>query len=97
MDIHALEPSSFTFSQLSSRFAGRHLQMHRLAMGDEVGCVTLGHLVAPGAGTNLSTMHMDSRSMWGETQEVTTTTMECLFYLGRLGSHRFGQDRCRRT
>ena len=85
LDLHAFEPSSYTFKKLSSALDGHHVMLNQLAMSDEPGCATL-YVVAPGAGTN--SLHKQAESCATETVRVTTldayaaqTGLECITFL----------------
>jgi FkbM family methyltransferase len=51
LDLHAFEPSRYTFARLSEALAGESVSLNQVALCDRSGTSTL-HVVAPGAGTN---------------------------------------------
>jgi FkbM family methyltransferase len=66
LDLHAFEPSAYTFARLSEVLDGHGVRLFRAAMSDRPGSSTL-HVVAPGAGTN--SLHRQPRSPVGATTE----------------------------
>jgi FkbM family methyltransferase len=74
LDLHAFEPSSYTFSRLRLALGGQRVVLHRAALGDQCGASTL-HVVAPGAGTN--SLHPPSGAVEQvSSEEVRTTTLQ---------------------
>jgi len=74
LDLHAFEPSSYTFARLSAALEGQRVSLHQVALGDRSGQSTL-HVVAPGAGTN--SLHAQPDVPDGATtEEVATTTLD---------------------
>jgi FkbM family methyltransferase len=51
LDLHAFEPSAYTFALLSEALDGQPARLQRCAVGDHSGSATL-HIAAAGAGTN---------------------------------------------
>ena len=81
LDLHAFEPSSYTFARLSEALEGQRVSLHRTALGDQTGLSTL-HVLAPGAGTN--SLHAPPGVPDGATTEdVATTTLDA--YADRTG------------
>jgi FkbM family methyltransferase len=74
LDLHAFEPSSYTFARLSEVLDGEPVHLSRAALCDRSGSSTL-HVVAPGAGTN--SLHQSPGSLaTATTEEVVTTTLD---------------------
>jgi FkbM family methyltransferase len=74
LDLHAFEPSSYTYARLSEALQGQRVSLHQTALGDQTGWSTL-HELAPGAGTN--SLHVPHRIPDGTmTQDVATTTLD---------------------
>jgi FkbM family methyltransferase len=74
LDLHAFEPSMYTFEQLCSSFSQERLTLNRLAISDKSGAATL-HVIVPGGGTNsLHRSHDTPDSTVVET--VTMTTLD---------------------
>lgn len=74
LDLHAFEPSSYTFAHLLLALGGQRVILHRVALGDQCGASTL-HVAAPGAGTN--SLHRPSGAMdQVPTEEVEVTTLQ---------------------
>ena len=74
LDLHAFEPSQYTFSRLSAAMAGRTATLKQMALSDREGSSTL-HVVTAGAGRN--SLHQQfSESLPGTTEQVTTTTLD---------------------
>ncbi len=74
LDLHAFEPSSYTYGRLSESLAGQRVSLHHTALGDRSGTATL-HLVSPAAGTN--SLYEASGTPGGTTtEEVATTTLD---------------------
>lgn len=81
LDLHAFEPSSYTFARLSEALEGQRVKMHRTAVSEQTGFSTL-HVLAPGAGTN--SLHAPPGIPGGATTEdVATTTLDA--YVDRAG------------
>ncbi len=81
LDLHAFEPSSYTFARLSEALEGQRVSLHRAALDDRSGFSTL-HVLAPGAGTN--SLHRQHAAPDGATtEEVATTTLDA--YADRAG------------
>jgi len=74
LDLHAFEPSSYTFALLSQALDGQPVRMRRLALGESSGSVDL-HIVAPGAGTNSLHEPTGSRAIVA-TEEVSSMTLD---------------------
>ena len=73
LDLHAFEPSAYTFGQLETTLHGKTVKLHRMAVGDRTGSSLL-HITTPGAGTN--SLHVPSeRPSSGYTEEVAVTTL----------------------
>jgi FkbM family methyltransferase len=74
VDLHAFEPSSYTFARLSEELDGQAVNLHQAALGDTCGLATL-HVVAPAAGTN--SLH-EAPEAAGEssTEDVALTTLD---------------------
>lgn len=86
LDLHAFEPSEYTFARLSAALEGRGVTVRRAALSDEVGSARL-HVVGPGAGTN----SLDELPMSGPaatTETVPTTTLDA--YAAECGLDRIG-------
>jgi FkbM family methyltransferase len=74
LDLHAFEPSSYTFGRLSQALSGQPVSLHHAALSEEVGSSVL-YVAAPGAGTN--SLHRSSQVLTGlTTEEVRTTTLD---------------------
>lgn len=75
IDLHAFEPSAYTFALLSAALEGRRsVQLNNLAVSDRIGRAAL-HVVAQGAGRN--SLHMQSNPGPAViTEEITTTTLD---------------------
>ena len=73
LDLHAFEPSAYTFGQLEATLYGKIVKLHRMAVGDRTGSSLL-HIITPGAGTN--SLHAPSGTPpSGHTEEVAVTTL----------------------
>ena len=82
LDLHAFEPSSYTFARLSDVLGGQSVTLARVALGEQSGSSVL-HLLAPGAGTN--SLHLPPGAPAGATtEEVATTTLDAYADLARL-------------
>jgi FkbM family methyltransferase len=81
VQLHAFEPSAYTFSLLSETLNGYPVRLHRAALCERLGTAEL-YVVAPGAGTNSlhATPHSD---IGGSTENVVTTTLDS--YADRAG------------
>lgn len=74
LDLHAFEPSPYTFARLSETHKGQRLSLNRAALSDQAGLATL-HVLAPGAGTN--SLHAPPGVPNGAaTENVATTTLD---------------------
>jgi FkbM family methyltransferase len=74
LDLHAFEPSAYTFARLSEALDSPCVTLARMALGDQPGRSTL-HVIAPGAGTN----SLYESSLAGaaiSTEDVRTTTLD---------------------
>jgi FkbM family methyltransferase len=74
LDLHAFEPSSYTFACLSKALASQRASLRQVALSDRCGTSVL-HVVGPGAGTN----SLDIASAWqADTtpENVSTTTLD---------------------
>jgi len=81
LDLHAFEPSSYTFARLSAALGGQGVSLHQVALSDMSGRSTL-HVAAPGAGTN--SLHAQPSVPDGAaTEAVATTTLDA--YADRTG------------
>ncbi len=81
LDLHAFEPSSYTFGRLAEALGRHPITLSRAALGERPGSSTL-HVIAPGAGTN-SLHEAPGTSAHATTEEVTTTTLDA--YAGQAG------------
>jgi len=83
LDLHAFEPSSYTFGRLSEALADERVSLKQVALCDRSGSATL-HVVAPGAGTN--SLHRPYREPAGTaTEQVATTTLDAFVAESGLG------------
>jgi FkbM family methyltransferase len=74
LDLHAFEPSSYTFARLSEALGGQSVTLGRVALCEQPGSSTL-HVLAPGAGTN--SLHRPPGAPTGtKTEDVATTTLD---------------------
>ena len=81
IQLHAFEPSSYTFRLLSEALDGHPVRLHRAALCERSGSAAL-YVIAPGAGTN--SLHAPSGSeIGGSTENVATTTLDS--YADRTG------------
>jgi FkbM family methyltransferase len=78
LDLHAFEPSTYTFARLSEALDGRPVSLHRVALGEKSGSAAL-HVMAPGAGTNSLYEPTTSQAVIA-TEEVTATTLDAYAY-----------------
>lgn len=85
IDLHAFEPSSYTFARLSEALAREYsVTLRQIALGERFGSSTL-HVVAPGAGTN--SLHEQPGVLdCATTEEVATTTLDA--YIDQAGLDR---------
>jgi FkbM family methyltransferase len=74
LDLHAFEPSSYTFARLSEALDGQRVSLYRAALGDRSGSATL-HVIAPAAGTN-SLYKAPGTPDGATTENVATTTLD---------------------
>jgi FkbM family methyltransferase len=74
LDLHAFEPSAYTFARLSEELEGQRASLHRAAVSDRPGSSTL-HVIAPGAGTNSLHLQHAAPATVG-TEVVATTTLD---------------------
>lgn len=81
LDLHAFEPSAYTFARLSKVLSDYSVVLERVALGDRGGVSTL-HVIAPGAGTN-SLYELPERQGDAATEEVSVTTLDS--YANRAG------------
>jgi FkbM family methyltransferase len=79
LDLHAFEPSSYTFTLLARALAGQPVRLRRAAASERTGQAPL-HVLAPGAGVN--SLH-EPASPAGATEEVVTITIDS--YADQLG------------
>ena len=83
LDLHAFEPSSYTFARLTAALSGQPATLRRIALSDRSGSAVL-HVVAPGAGTN--SLHPSHDTMASQSAEtVTTTTLDAYAQLSGIG------------
>ena len=74
LDLHAFEPSKYTFEKLRNSLGKQRVTLNRLAMSDRSGSATL-HVIAPGGGTN--SLHRSHDSPDGTVAEaVNMTTLD---------------------
>jgi FkbM family methyltransferase len=84
LDLHAVEPSSYTFARLEQTLARQPVSLARLALSERSGTSTL-HVLAPGAGVN--SLHKPPGAPVGATcEEVPTLTLDD--YAGNAGLER---------
>jgi FkbM family methyltransferase len=72
LDLHAFEPSAYTFARLTEELDGQDVTLHRVALSDRCGSSVL-HIMAPAAGTN--SLHR-LPGVPRDTEEVATTTLD---------------------
>jgi FkbM family methyltransferase len=84
LDLHAFEPSSYTFACLAEALGGHSVTLGRAALSERPGSSTL-HVIAPGAGTN-SLHEPPGAAAGGTAEEVATTTLDA--YADRAGLDR---------
>ncbi len=83
LDLHAFEPSAYTFALLSRTLDGQPVTLLRTALSDQRGSAEL-HVMRPGAGVN--SLHQLTRPPVGTTTEtVTTVTLDSYADHTRLG------------
>jgi FkbM family methyltransferase len=74
LDLHAFEPSSYTFACLSEALRGQRVRLQQSALSERSGSSIL-HVMGPGAGTN--SLHAPpAKLMDMTTEDVATTTLE---------------------
>jgi FkbM family methyltransferase len=74
LNLHAFEPSSFTFGLLSQSLDGQPVRIHQAALSAEAGSSVL-YLAAPGAGTN--SLHRSPGALADAgTEDIITTTLD---------------------
>jgi FkbM family methyltransferase len=74
LDLHAFEPSSYTFACLSEALSDQRVKLHQSALSEQSGSSIL-HVMGPGAGTN--SLHASpATQMNTTTEDVATTTLE---------------------
>jgi FkbM family methyltransferase len=74
LDLHAFEPSSYTFARLSRALANQRVNLQQCALSERSGLSIL-HVMGPGAGTN--SLHAPlERPSNTTTEDVATTTLE---------------------
>ncbi len=74
LDLHAFEPSAHTFSLLAERLKQHPVQLHQLALSNQVGFAQL-YVAAPGAGTN--SVHASAiTGNCAATEAIQTTTLD---------------------
>jgi FkbM family methyltransferase len=74
LDLHAFEPSSYTFARLSEALGAHRVSLQQSALSERSGSSTL-HVMAPGAGTN-SLHALPARQTNISTEDVATTTLD---------------------
>jgi FkbM family methyltransferase len=74
LDLHAFEPSSYTFTLLSELLREEPVCIGQVALGDRPGLSTL-HVAGPGAGTN-SLHRQPGSTASSTTEEVSITTLD---------------------
>jgi FkbM family methyltransferase len=74
LDLHAFEPSAYTFGLLAKALDGRPVRLRNVAMSECAGSAAL-HVVAPGAGINSLHRQAGPESA-STTEEVATTTLD---------------------
>lgn len=80
LDLHAFEPSSYTYTHLARTLAGQPVRLQRAAASERAGHASL-HVLAPGAGVN--SLHEPSFPAAAATEEVATITIDS--YADQLG------------
>ena len=80
LDLHAFEPSTYTFSRLSAAMAGSTVTLKQMALSDKEGSSTL-YVSTPGAGTN--SLHVQRSDLAPSmAEQITTTTLD--FYAQKM-------------
>jgi FkbM family methyltransferase len=74
LDLHAFEPSSYTFARLSEALGSQRASLRQLALSERSGSSIL-HVMGPGAGTN-SLHALPGEHTKTTTEDVATTTLE---------------------
>jgi FkbM family methyltransferase len=74
LDLHAFEPSSYTFARLSEALGSQRVSLQQCALSERSGSSIL-HVMGQGAGTN--SLHVSpARQTNTATEDVATTTLE---------------------
>jgi FkbM family methyltransferase len=74
LDLHAFEPSPYTFACLSKALGTQHVSLRQVALSERSGSSVL-HVVSPGAGTN--SLHvLPAEQADTTTEDVEMTTLE---------------------
>ena len=74
LDLHAFEPSSYTFARLSQALASQRASLQQVALSERSGTSVL-HVMGPGAGTN--SLHIPAAWQADTTTDnVATTTLD---------------------
>ena len=74
LDLHAFEPSSYTFARLTQALDGQSVSLYRSAVGDECGTSIL-HVISPGGGANSLHEPLGGVAVVA-TEEVPTTRLD---------------------
>lgn len=74
LDLHAFEPSSYTFGRLSEAFSGQKVILRQAALGEKAGSSVL-HVIEQGSSTN-SLYELPWAPKGRGTEEVTVTTLD---------------------
>lgn len=74
LDLHAFEPSAYTFARLSEALVSPRVTLGQMALGDQPGLSTL-RVITPGAGTN-SLYESPLTGAAVSTENVQTTTLD---------------------
>jgi FkbM family methyltransferase len=74
LDLHAFEPSAYTFQRIEATLAGEQATLHQMAVSDRTGWSLL-HVVGLGAGTNSLHTPPDGLPVQS-TEEVPVTTLD---------------------
>jgi FkbM family methyltransferase len=82
LDLHAFEPSAYTFARLTKTLGGNRVRLHNVAISEYIGSAAL-HIVGPGAGRNSFYDQLQSESAV-TTEEVATTTLDSYAELAEL-------------
>jgi FkbM family methyltransferase len=81
LELHAFEPSAYTFQRMEAALRGEQVTLHQMAVSDRTGWSLL-HVAAPGAGTN--SLHTSTAGLPVQsTEEVPVTTLDS--YASRTG------------